>query len=328
MNPQRTVFPLGLALGIGAAGLLPLIAYPLWFASPAAALAPDKLPVCPLSLMEQWMAVLTAFAIKPTYMILSLGLILWLWRSTASDLTALRRGLVAFLAGEGACAVDYLFLGGRSELWGFFHSYGMAVAFSFVSYAGLEAMDHRLVKYSAPKDRCAALSLCRACIKYAEVPCGLRRLFTVSIPGLIVVACIPLTANLQRAGQASVVWGTTVDYSRTLPAQLFELRYCAWLALGLMLASWLVLLLKHNDPVGPSKALLAAGLGPLSFGTARLFLDSAYADQMMWSGAWEEITELLFVALVALTLWVFRHTLFRNNPAESGLPDPNPLRQT
>jgi hypothetical protein len=271
--------------------------------------------VCPLSLAEQWLAVLTAFVVKPTYMALSLALIVWLWRMRAADLTALRRGLIAFLAGESACAVNYLFLGGRSDLWEFFHSYGMVVAFSFISYAALEAMDHRLIKYSGAKDRCAALGLCRACIKHADVPCGLRRLFAVGIPGLIVVAFIPLTADLKSVAQLSPVLGSLQNYSPSLASQLFEFRYCAGLAVALLTASWCVLLFKRENPIELSKALLAAGLGPLGFGMTRLFLISAYADQLMWSAAWEEITELLFVVFVAVALWLFRQALFREQPA-------------
>jgi len=320
MNPERRSFPSPLALGIVLAGLLPLILYEFFFAPSSVPTAPEALPVCPLSLFEQWLAVLTAFVVKPTYMILSLALIVWLWRSPAADLAALRRGLVAFLVGEGACAVNYLFLAGRSDLWEFFHSYGMVVAFSFVSYALLEGMDRRLIKYSAPKDRCAALNLCRACIKHVDVPCGLRRLFAVGIPGIIVVALIPLSADFKNVAQLSPVLGSMQNYSPSLASQLFEFRYCAWLAVTLLSASWLVLLFNRDDPVGISKALLAAGLGPLGFGTTRLLLISAYADQLMWSAAWEEITELLFIAFVAIALWLFRHALFREQPAEPATP--------
>ena len=317
MNPERRPFPLPLALGIVLAGLLPVLLYELFFAPSVILTAPEALPVCPLSLFEQWLAVLTAFVIKPTYMVLSLALIVWLWRSPATDLTALRRGLVGFMAGESACAINYLFLGGQSDLWEFLHSYGMVVAFSFVSYALLEGMDRRLIKYSAPKDRCAALNLCRACIKHADVACGLRRLFAVGIPGMIIVAFIPLSASLRSLGQVSPILGSIQNYTPSVASQLFEFRYCGWLAVVLLTASWLVLLFKRDDPVGTSKSLLAAGLGPLGFGTTRLFLVSAYADQLMWSAAWEEITELLFVAFVAIALWLFRHALFREKPAEA-----------
>jgi hypothetical protein len=323
MNSERRRFPLPLALSVIAGGLLPFLLYHVFFAPTADLAAPGDRPVCPLSLAEQWLAVLTALVVKPIYMALSLALIVWLWRSRAADLTALRRGLVAFLAGEGACAVNYLFLGGRSDLWEFFHSYGMTVAFSFVGFAALEGMDHRLIKYSGAKDRCAAVSLCRACIKHADVPCGLRRLFAVGIPGLILVAFIPLSAGLRSVTQLSPILGSLQDYSLSWASQLFEFRYCAWLAVALLTASWLVLLFKRENPVGLSKALLAAGLGPLGFGTIRLFLNSAYANQLMWSAAWEEITELLFVAFVAIALWLFRQALVREQPAVAPT-DPTP----
>jgi hypothetical protein len=323
MTEKPSNFPPLLLAGIVAGGVTPILLHALGFTPASAATGANPLPVCPLTLLEQWLAVLTAFAIKPAYMGLSLALIVWLWRSTADDLTALRRGLIAFLAGESACALNYLVFDGRSDLWEFLHSYGMVVSFSFVAYAGLEGLDHRLIRFSAPKDRCAALSLCRACIKHADVPCGLRRLFTFGIPSLIVVAFIPLTANLKEGGQLNPVLGSLVNYSPTLFSQWFEFRYCAALAIGLFSVSWLVLLKKRNDPVSASKVWLAAGLGPLGFGTTRLFLISTYSDQLMWSAAWEEVTELLFVAFVAVALWLFRHRLV-HQPTAAATPTPPP----
>ena len=271
-----------------------------------------------LSLFEQWLVVVIAFGVKPAYTLLSLVVIIWLWRRQAPDLVALRWGLIAFWLGENACAANYMIFHGYSNFWEYLHNLGMALCFAFVTYALLEGMDRRLIKYSAVKDRCAALSLCRACIKYADVPCGLRRVFTMLVPATLVVAFMPLSVGLKTAAFDTDILGTSVHYSETLADQLFEIRYCPYLAVLLLTASWLALLFKRQEAVPLAKVLFAAAMGPVGFGFMRLFLTAAYHENLVWFNAWEEITELLFVFAVAFMLFVFHQSLF----AKETLPNP------
>jgi hypothetical protein len=298
--------------GILVAGLLPLLMMfqPRFAALPMTSGQGD-MPVRSPAPFEQWLVVITAFGVKPMYMLLTLIWILWLWRRRASDLAALRWGLIWFLAGETACAINYLFFAGLSDLIDYLHSFGMAVSFSFVAYAVLEGMDARFIKYSAPKDRCAALGLCRSCIKYADVPCGLRRLFTALIPALIVTALMLPCASVKATACRVCILGSVQDYSSAGWLQLFENRYCPWLAIALLAVSWLVLLFKRVDPVPTAKVFFAAALGPLGFGFMRLFLRGVYAEDLVWSNIWEELTELIFALAVGVVLWVFRESLFR-----------------
>ena len=316
-----------IAAGILIAGVLPLILYRMFFVGVPGFLVDSLHPTLPLhdtSLFEQWLAVITAFGVKPAYMILSLLWIIWLWRQTSPDLVALRWGLISFLTGESACAVNYLFFGGLCDFADYLHNYGMAVSFSFVTYAVLEGLDLHIVKYSAANDRCAALSLCRSCIKHADVPCGLRRVFTMLIPASIAVAFMPLCASLRTVSYDTNIFDSLQHYSSPLSCQWFESRYCVWLALLLLSASWLVLVLKREDPVGRAKVLFAAAMGPLSFGLMRLFLRAAYSDDLVWSNVWEELTELIFVTATGFVLWVFRRGLFREASAPTGGPDAQP----
>jgi hypothetical protein len=312
-SQSKTVAPY-LWGGIVAGGLLPLFLYWPAFQQP---LPPESVVVRDIGLTEQWLVVLTAFAVKPTYMVLSLGWIIWLWRRRAADLVALRWGLIFFLAGESACAANYLVFAGNSALTDYLHSYGMAVGFSFVTYAILEGMDFRLIKYSPPKERCAALTLCRSCIKYADVPCGLRRLFACLIPALAVVALMLPCAALQPVAHRMKVLGADQDFLAPRWAQLFEGQYCAGLAVVLLLISWGVLSFKRQEPVATAKLFFAAAMGPLGFGLMRLFLRTAYREDLAWANIWEELTELIFVAGVGLVLWLFRGTLFKAEPVGS-----------
>ncbi len=178
-------------------------------------------------------------------------------------------------------------------------------------------MDFRLVKYSPAKDRCAALSLCRSCIKYAEVPCALRRLFSFLIPALMIVSLMLPSAALTVVGYRTPILGSVQDFSSPAWAQLFESRYCAWISILLLLLSWGALSFKRNEPVATAKILFAAAMGPLGFGLMRLFLRTAYRENLAWANIWEELTELIFVAGVGVVLWLFRGTLFKEEPSST-----------
>jgi len=315
--------PLGGA--ILAAGLFPIA---WWYLSGSAAHFDAATPAFhDTSPLEQWLAFSTAVAIKPVYLLLSLVLIIWLWRRKASDLVALRRGLIAFWLGENACSVNFLIYHGNGELWEYLHNFGMTVAFSFITYAVLEGVDQRLIKYSAAKDRCAALGLCRACIKYADVPCGFRRVFTLLIPATLVLALMPLCAGLREVAYDTNIVGSIQHFAQTRPRQLFEIRYCPLLAILLLTASWLVLRFKRTEPVALAKVLFAAAMGPLSFGLMRLFLFAAYREDLAWFIFWEEATELLFVVAVAFVLLIFRQSLFAaESTVDAALPGKSSVR--
>jgi hypothetical protein len=106
------------------------------------------------------------------------------------------------------------------------------------------------------------------------------------------------------------VLGSLQNYSLMASSLLFENRYCPVLAILLLTTSWLVMLLKKNDPVPLAKMLFAAALGPLSFGLMRLFLSGVFAKKLLWYAAWEEWTALVFIIAVGFFLWIFRQTLF------------------
>jgi hypothetical protein len=272
-----------------------------------------------LSMIDQWMTVVTGFGIKPIYILIATVLVCWLWKQKSPDLAALRWGLIFFWLGENACSVNYLAFKGRSDLWEFFHNYGMAVAFSFVAYAVIEGIDLRILKYSAPRERCGMLSLCRACIKYdASVSCNLQRLFLMMLPATILLATIPLCATLVPTSYTVAILGSTETFSLPLSSQLFEIRYCPLLGMALLTASWLVLLFKR-EPLHLAKILAAAAIGPIGFGFMRLFLGTAFRDRLQWFNEWEELSELLFTMAVALVLWTFRRALFESDKQKSAI---------
>lgn len=282
---------------------------------------PSTPPFQAMSLREQWMVVLTAFVLKPVYMVMALGWIVWLWRQRAPDLSAVRRGLIWFWLGENGCSISYLFFKRDSDFWEFTHGYGMAVGFGFIIYGLLELVDERVVKLSPAKERCAALGLCGACVKYAEAPCGLRRFATWLVVALIPLALLPVTAGLRKIGYRTEILGTSHTYGHLLSCQMFENWACpAWACAGLV-ASWLFLRSGRPGALTRAKICFAAALGPLSFGCLRLFLVATFSDRLWWMDFWEEATEFLFLAALGLVFWLFRHRLF-GTPGKSAVsPD-------
>jgi len=309
VKPQSSIW---LWLTILVVGCLAVVIYQFsgWDELAASSTKCAALATRHMSPAEQWLAVLCAFFVKPVYMLLSLVWIVWLWRRTEPDLTALRRGLIAFWLGENACTVNYLCFGGHSDFWEFLHNYGMAVGFTFIVWAVLEAVDSRIIKLSAPKERCAVLNLCKHCIKYESVPCKLQQVFKMLIPAILMVATLPFCAGIQVVAYDANVLGSTEHYALMVSSQWFENYFCPTLAIIFLCAAWGVMVFKKHDPVPLAKTLFAAALGPLGFSFMRLFLSAAFSGNLLWYVVWEELTELLFIVAVGYVLWIFRHSLF------------------
>jgi hypothetical protein len=271
--------------------------------TPAAAQAPDPTRLSPRS--EQLAAAAAVLFIKPMYMLLSLLLVIVLWRREAPDLAALRWGLVCFLIGETACAVDIGFFDHGSRALEFVHMGGMVLGIGFAAYALLEGLDRRILHVSDPRRRCAAHGLCARCWKQSEVDCTLKRLSFFALPALCALAFIPLLARTSVVSYDTEVFGTVQHYSHAVVYQVFAWRYCPLLAIGLLVAS--LLFSVRGRTVSPyAKVTLAAGLGALGLSLLRLILFSVYREDLVWFTFWEESTELLGIAGVALVLWLFR----------------------
>jgi rhodanese-related sulfurtransferase len=274
-----------------------------------------KLPFREAPAYEQWAAFVVGFVVKPFYMLLALVIVAILWRRRSPELAALRWGLIFFFIGEAFCAANYLAYEDQSFLFEYLHSFGMVLCFGFATYAAFEGMDRWLIRYSDLKETCAALPLCCKCIKYADVPCGLRRTFYVLIPATLVLAFMPLLAQPVTPSYNTRILGTFYNYSHPVIYQIYEIRYLPMAAIAALTASLLVLLLKKTDPVSWSKMLFAVGMGALGFSLMRLLILAPYGDNQVWFAFWEEITELMFVAGAGIVLWIFRPGLFPRKEA-------------
>ncbi len=269
-----------------------------------------SLPLRTSSSFEEWALILSGFAMKPAYMILALILIILLWRSSALDLVALRWSMIFFLAGEIACALNYLIFTDGSHAMEYLHSYGMVVGFGFAAFAVFQGMDARMIHLSDPGQKCAALAVCRTCIKYGDNPCRLKQMFYYFIPACIVLSAIPFSSAVKAVAYNTHVWGTFYNFSHSVFYQIYEIRFCPIFAIIFYVISFLVLRFKKNDAIGWAKIFFGAASGAIGFGLFRLILYSLHSDNQVWFNFWEEATELIFVCGVCFTLWSFRKSLF------------------
>ncbi|MEI6613704.1 MAG: hypothetical protein WCL37_02290 [Chrysiogenales bacterium] len=287
---------------IAAAGILPLLLYRATDTDASGPIA----AVLPMSPWLQWATVLTAFAVKPFYMVLSLLIALWLRRRRSPDLAALKWALLFFFSGELFCAVNYLFFAEGSHLAEYLHMVGMAVAFGLTVLALVEFLDERVIRFSNPDSHCALLAACGKCYKNAAVSCSLRMIFTIAAPCLFALCAMPLLAEPRSILQNVIILGTPYAYSHSLLYQLFEIRYAPTAAAIFFAVAFLLLLLRKERSFSTAKLFFAGGAGLLAFGMFRLILFSIYRDNLAWFVIWEELTELLYVTALGFFLLVFR----------------------
>lgn len=273
---------------------------------------PTQFPMRQSPFYEQLAQVVSGYVIKPLYSILALVLAIFLWKRKEPDLAALRWSMIFFFVGENFCAFNYIVFNDRSYLSEYLHSFGMLLAFSFISYAVFEGMDSSILHLSETDKKCAAIGLCRKCIKYENVPCGLKRTFFMIIPAMILLAFMPLFADWHTESYNTLIFKTPYNYSHLLVYQQFERLFCPLAAIILFLISFFVLFLKKTEPIAAAKIFFAGGLGALGFGMMRTLLIGFYSDNLVWSNVWEEGTELLFILGICFVLWIFRHGLFKN----------------
>lgn len=307
---RRTIFILVLII---LAGLIPVIVYWMETGAPQ---APNlaSLPERGLPPFGQMVQALAGLVIKPLYMMLTLALIIALIGQRDSDIAALRWGLIAFLVGEVFCAVNFYIYRHESILSEYIHSYGMAVAFGFVSFALLEGLDARLLRLTSSKAACEALRVCGQCTRHEAEGCKARSVAQFVIPLFVTLTFIPFLSPLQPDAYAVSIFGFPYSYTRLDVYEFYERRALPLLALALFVLAWLPLLKKGEPPIPfLTKALTSAGLGALGFSFFRVTLNAIFVDNLVWFEFWEEATELMFTAAVGFVLWQFRRSLLKQS---------------
>lgn len=247
--------------------------------------------------------------IKPAYMLLSLVLIVWLWRVRTASVIMVRRALALFLLGEALCALDF-FVGhvGLAAPLDWLHGFGMVAFGALLPWGLFRLLDERVLRFGDPDDRCVFQRFCGHCWKREPVSCGAHRLFIFVAPALALVALMPLSEPLQPFHLATRVNDSPVNYGMPVVNQILEFRLYPILACLLML--WTLVSLRGGvESVRRAQLPFFVGLGFLGFSVFRFLLLYTYRDVPHWSDFWEETTELATVLGTGLLLFVFRRQL-------------------
>ena len=260
-----------------------------------------------LSTGMQVLAVANAWLIKPVYMLLCIYVIRKLWRSAAPDLALVRRGVVVFLIGETACAVNYLLYGMASVGLELVHGAGMALAGGILCLGLFEAVDRRVLFQFVDGAACSVLRLCGSCpVREQGKACRFVPLFVLACLGGAFVAMAPLTRPaVARHAMRMMVFGHPYVYDPQPLQQLFEHRFCPIVAVLLLLTAALVLVGRRSARPKLERVLFCFGLGFGTFGVFRFALHHIYLKVPIWAEFWEESTELLAIVGIVVILHVF-----------------------
>ncbi|MGC4117225.1 MAG: hypothetical protein QM765_22235 [Myxococcales bacterium] len=282
------------------------------------------------SFVEQLATVALGIGIKATYMALSALLIALLWRSRERGLVRVRQSMIAFLFGEGMCAVNFLCASGESDPIEVFHGLGMLVMGSLLPWGLWQLADDRVLRYEDPDMGCAIQRFCGRCWKREAVSCGLQRLFLFVAPALAIVSLLPLCGPVVPLRIETTIFGTPMVDQVSAQLQLIEFRLYPLIACALFLVCF-ALLWGGKATFHGAQAALFSGLGFMSFSVMRFCLLNTFRDRILWADAWEEATEFVAIAFVLLFLFVFRRqldvlkVLSRLTPdAAPGSPPPKP----
>ncbi len=266
-------------------------------------------PLLALSIVEQVAAVAAGLVVKPAYMLLALLLALALFRSPLPELALLRNGLLAFFAGELACATNYLCASCTGETLETLHGLGMLGMGALASWGLFRLVDERMIGLTSPGAGCSLRRFCRHCWKQESVPCLAQRVFRLTAPALAIVALIPFGAPLRVLGETGLVFGTPVPYSYSLPQQLLDFRLYPALAAACFGLVSVLLLGRDRRSLERVQPLVFSGCGLLSFALFRFFLFSAFRTRPVWLDFWEELTELFAIVVLAVLAWSYREGL-------------------
>jgi hypothetical protein len=261
-----------------------------------------------LSLGTQWLTTFLAVAVKPAYMILSLLIIIWLWRTSEPSLRLIRWALILFLGGEMFCALNYLLANSQSDLLEILHSLGMVGMSMFLPWGFLLLIDDRLIHFSVKNSKCEWIKFCGSCWKFTEATCKFKQLSWFVIPAIAAVALLPLPAPISSSHMVTWVLGNESHFVLSPLMQWLEFRIFPLLACLFILVS---LFFMTGNMAGLKKAqgFFFLGFGFMMYSLLRFFLNSGFAGLPQWSNFWEEMTELMMVMGLAIFLRLFRKQL-------------------
>jgi hypothetical protein len=266
--------------------------------------SPGKVTFVDTTRLEEAVTVVTAFVVKPTYMLLALLPGIYLFRRREHDLALLGRGMLLFFVGESLCALRFLGAGPCDPLE-VGHGLGMVAMGAWSAWGLVELFDCRVLGYSDLERTCVLSRFCQRCWKREPTYCGLQRIMLFLLPVLAVLCLVPLTATPRPIVLEYSVFGSMVRDEVTPLIAILEIRIYPLLALWLFAVAF-VDLLAGKPGLERAKAPFFVGAGFLSYALLRFLLQQAFGQAVFWANAWEEVTELATVLSLLWLLWTFR----------------------
>jgi rhodanese-related sulfurtransferase len=268
-----------------------------------------------LSWVSEFLTYCSGVVLKPTYMLLSLGIILWIRRNSSREIRLIRNGLGVFLAGESACLMGF-YLSNEEGIFQpleLLHGLGMAVGIGLAINGLILAVGQRMFGLFESTHACPLLTFCGKCNRSNWRACGLEKLISAGLLLLLPLCALPWTKELSVRVDHAVLFGTPVEYRWAAVNLVTEFRSFPLIATLLLGVGWFKRRSLGNN-LEKGLATASFGLGFLSFSLFRFFLASAFLEQPYYSDFWEELSELLTIGGLALFLFQFH--------AQFGLPHP------
>jgi len=295
MELRHRIFLLSLLILV--VGLIPLPVYFLESNTISLDVNTASLPSRSLTLLEQQAQAFAGLVVKPVYMMLSLSLILLLIGQSRISIRALQWGQIAFLIGETFCAINFYIYKHESILSEYLHSYGMVLAFGFTSFALLEGWEN----------------LFGGRIR-SRVDAEMQVWMRIILPLLAILSLTPVLTTIHPESYAVTIFKFPYSYTRLDVYQLYERRILPLTAVFAFIVACLPLLKKSLPLTFTTKLFACAGIGALGFSLFRVVLNTMFVDNLIWFEFWEEITELMFVGIIAFTLWRYKKSLLEKTP--------------
>jgi hypothetical protein len=263
----------------------------------------------PTSTRMQVAIVMNATVIKPVHMLLSLMLIIFLWRNKSPDLALVKWSLITFWVGEAICAVNWITTDGQNLALELGHDVGMLGLGTLLPLGLFKMAEDRFLRMTTPEQPCALLRFCGDCWKRNDaVSCRFKLLFIFGSLALAIMATMPFALPLESQGVVLPVFDGHMTCLRDEALQFVEFRVFPALAIILLMGT-VALLLTGKHAVRKAQLPFFLGFSFLSLSLMRFFLLQAYRRSPAWTYIWEEITELLTVVFVLGVLYIFRRQL-------------------
>ncbi len=224
---------------------------------------------------------ISLLVIKPLYLLLCLGSIIYLYQQTSHPLRLVFWGLVVFLQAELICGAYHLAFRRELMISEYIHAWGIIFELGLFALAALEFVGERVQ--------------------------GRSRVLLITSG--VILCLLPLLAPIQAGGYRTELFDIPYGFSRFEFNVWTETRAMPWMSLVLFILAVITSRVDHNPFASqPVKIYLSTGTGLTCFSLWRVILGALYAQELVLFEFWEEMIQLTLLSCIAFTLWKFHRS--------------------